>query len=102
VYPSAWPAVSRFSSFSSSVRPAGGDRRTWRAFGELLRRDVERLKNHVGLVERQIVVALPKLSAEQIEDLLEHLRAEDPTIARTILNTALDAADPRLESAECP
>ena len=68
--------------------------RTWRALGELLRRDVERLKNHVGLVERQIVVALPKLSAQQIEDLLEELRAADPTIARTILNTALDAADP--------
>ena len=70
------------------------DRRTWRALGELLRRDVERLKNQVGLVERQIVVALPKLSAQQIEDLLEELRAADPTIARTILNSALDAADP--------
>jgi hypothetical protein len=42
---------------------AVGDRRTWRALGELLPRDVGRLKNHVGLVERQIVVALPKLSA---------------------------------------
>ena len=73
---------------------AVGDRRTWRALGELLRRDVERLKNHVGLVERQIVVALPKLSPQQIENLLEELRAADPTIARTILNSALDAADP--------
>ena len=73
---------------------AVGDVRTWRALGVLLRRDVDRLKNHVGLVERQIVVALPKLSAQQIEDLLEELRAADPTIARTILNTALDAADP--------
>ena len=74
---------------------AVGDVRTWRALGVLLRRDVDRLKNHIGLVERQIVVALPKLSAQQIEDLLEELRAADPTIARTILNTALDAADPR-------
>lgn len=73
---------------------AVGDRRTWRGLGELLLRDVERLKNHLGLVERQIVVALPKLSAQQIEDLLEELRADDPTIARTILNAALDAADP--------
>lgn len=73
---------------------AVGDVRTWRALGVLLRRDVDRLKNQVGLVERQIVVALPKLSAQQIEDLLEELRAADPTIARTILNTALDAADP--------
>lgn len=73
---------------------AVGDVRTWRALGVLLRRDVDRLKNHVGLVERQIVVALPKLSAQQIEELLEELRAADPTIARTMLNTALDAADP--------
>ena len=47
-----------------------------------------------ALVERQIVVALPKLSPQQIENLLEELRAADPTIARTILNSALDAADP--------
>jgi hypothetical protein len=73
---------------------AVGDLRTWRALGGLLQRDVERLKTHVGLVERQIVVALPKLSAQQIEHLLEELRTADPTIARTILNTALDAADP--------
>jgi hypothetical protein len=73
---------------------AVGDVHTWRALGVLLRRDVDRLKDHVGLVERQIVVALPKLSAQQIEDLLEELRAADPAIARTILNTALDAADP--------
>jgi hypothetical protein len=73
---------------------AVGDLRTWRALGGLLQRDVERLKTHVGLVERQIVMALPKLSAQQIEHLLEELRTADPTIARTILNTALDAADP--------
>ena len=73
---------------------AVGDRRTWRAIGELLRREVERLKNHVGLVERQIVVALPKMSAQQIESFLEDLRVSDASIARTILNSALDAADP--------
>ncbi len=65
---------SRFSSYSSLVRRSR--RRAYVArLGELLRRDVERLKTHVGLVERQIVVALPKLSAQQIEDLLEELRA---------------------------
>src|SRR5262249_39410353 len=64
---------------------AVGDVRTWRAVGVLLRRDVDRLKNHVRLVERQIVVALPKLSAQQIEDLIEELRAADPTIARRSL-----------------
>lgn len=72
-----------------------GDRSTWRAMGELLRREAERLQTQLGLVERQIVVALPKLSAKQIEDLLEELQAHDATIARTVLNAALDAADPR-------
>lgn len=71
-----------------------GDRATWRAMGELLRQEAERLQTHLGLVERQIVVALPKLSASQIEDLLEELQASDATIARTVLNAALDAADP--------
>lgn len=71
-----------------------GDRSTWRAIGELLRHEAERLQAQLGLVERQIVVALPKLSANQIEDLLEELQASDATIARTVLNAALDAADP--------
>src|SRR4029450_8951140 len=71
-----------------------GDVRTWRALGVLLRGDVDRLKTHVGLVERQIVVALPKLSAQQVEDLLEELRGADPTIARTILNSGLGGAEP--------
>lgn len=71
-----------------------GDRSTWRALGELLGHEAERLQTHLGLVERQIVVALPKLSAIQIERLLEELQANDATIARTVLNAALDAADP--------
>lgn len=71
-----------------------GDRSTWRAMGELLRKEAERLQTQLGLVERQIIVALPKLSAQQISDLFEDLRESDTTIARTILNVALDAADP--------
>jgi hypothetical protein len=67
---------------------------TWSAIGTLLRRDVERLREQVGLVERQVILALPKLSAAQIEDLLATLRSQDPRIGRTVLNTALDAADP--------
>jgi uncharacterized protein with PIN domain len=51
--------------------------------GELLRQEAERLQTHLGLVERHIVVSLPKLSANQIEDLLEQLQASDSTIART-------------------
>lgn len=71
-----------------------GDQTTWRAIGEQLRRETEYLKATVGLVERQIIVGLPKLSADQIEGFLEELNSKDPTIARTVLNVALDAADP--------
>lgn len=71
-----------------------GNPATWRAIGEQVRRETECLKANVGLVERQIIVALPKLSARQIEDFLQELTAKDPTIARTVLNAALDAADP--------
>jgi hypothetical protein len=67
---------------------------TWSALGTLLQRDMEHLREQVGLVERQVIVALPKLSAGQIEDLLATLRSQDPSIARTVLNTALDATDP--------
>jgi hypothetical protein len=67
---------------------------TWRAIGQVLGNEIARLQNRLRLVERQLVVALPKLSAKQIEDLYAELRAKDPSIARTILNSALDAADP--------
>jgi len=71
-----------------------GDEAVWRAVGQLLVRETERLKAGVGLVDRQIIVALPKLSAQQVEDFLEELSASEPAIARTILNVALDAAEP--------
>lgn len=71
-----------------------GDQTTWRAVGGQLHRETEYLKETVGLVERQIVVGLPKLSAAQIECLLEELNSRDPVIARTVLNVALDAAEP--------
>jgi hypothetical protein len=71
-----------------------GDRTTWRAVGEHLRRETACVKTHVKLIDRQIIVALPKLSADRINSFLEELKATDPTIARTVLNVALDAADP--------
>jgi hypothetical protein len=67
---------------------------TWHAMGDQLHAEVEHVRR-LGLVDRQIVVALPKLAATQIEALLDELRAQDSTIARTILNVALDAAEPR-------
>ena len=66
----------------------------WSAIGQLLNAEIRRLRVGIGLVERQIVVALPKLSPDRIEDLLVELRAADPRIARTIMNAALDAAEP--------
>jgi hypothetical protein len=66
----------------------------WSAVGQVLNTEIRRLRAGIGLVERQIIVALPKLSPERIEDLLEELRAADPRIARTILNAALNAAEP--------
>lgn len=71
-----------------------GGASTWRGIGQLLRAEIDRLQNQLGLVERQMVVALPKLSAKQIEDFFAELKASDASIARTILNAALDAADP--------
>jgi hypothetical protein len=67
---------------------------TWSDIGDLLRKDADRLRRDLRLVERQIVVALPKLSATEIEALLRELHSADPTIARTVLNAALDAAAP--------
>src|SRR5262249_4681320 len=67
---------------------------TWRGMGQLLRGEIAALQNRLGLVERQVVVALPKLSAKEIEDFFAELKASDASIARTILNAALDAADP--------
>ena len=40
---------------------------TWRGIGQVLRDEIARLQNHPGLVDRQLIVALPKLSAKQIE-----------------------------------
>ena len=71
-----------------------GDHAVWDAIGRLLRREMSRLKTRLGLADRQIVEVLPKLSASQVEDFLEELRTTDRRIARTILNAALEAAEP--------
>lgn len=62
------------------------DESVWRAVGQRLRRETEQLQSGIGLVDRQIIVALPKLSADQIEEFLRELQAANPAIARTILN----------------
>ena len=71
-----------------------GTRTAWTALGYQLRRETEELQSVLKLVERQLVVALPKMSADQAKHLYQELQASDPTIARTIFNAALDAAEP--------
>jgi len=71
-----------------------GDHAVWRAAGQILRQEMARLKHHVGLAERQIICVLPKLSARQVEDFLDELRAADRRIARTIFDAAIEAAHP--------
>lgn len=68
---------------------------TWNAIGRVLRLEAEQLTDRLGLVDRQIVLTLPKLAPDDVERFFEELRAADPRVARTILNSALNAADPR-------
>ena len=71
-----------------------GDRDVWTALGRQLQQETSRLRTYVGLVDRQIVTALLKVSASQVEEFMEELRTADRAIARTILNAALEAAEP--------
>ena len=70
------------------------DRDVWEAVGRILRRDISCLRERLGLTDHKIVGVLPKLSAAQILEFLEELTKADRRIARTILNAAVDAADP--------
>jgi hypothetical protein len=70
------------------------DRSGWRAMAHELRDEMAVLMDRVGLAERQIVVVLPKLSAVQLEQFLNELMRADRKIARTVLDAAIDAADP--------
>ena len=71
-----------------------GDHAVWRFVGQILRQETARLTHQVGLADRQIICVLPKLSARQIEDFLDELRAADRRIARTIFDAAIEAAHP--------
>lgn len=77
------------------VSPAElGDESTWTAIAAILRKEMHVLSADVGLAPRQIVTALPKLSAHDITEFLRELTHGDRRIARTILDAAIDAADP--------
>jgi len=70
------------------------DERIWHAVAAVVRDEIAVLKERVGLAERQIITVLPKLSATQIETFLDELTHADRRIARTVLDAAIDAADP--------
>ena len=70
------------------------DEYMWRGLAAILRGEIDALHQRVGLAERQIITVLPKLSALQIEEFLEELTRADRRIARTVLDAAIDAADP--------
>ena len=70
------------------------EERVWPAVARLLCDEMAVLSERVGLAERQIVTVLPKLSAFQIEQFLDELTRADRKIARTVLDAAIDAADP--------
>lgn len=67
----------------------------WEAMGAVLRREIESLRSRAGLPDRHIIKVLPKLSARDLEEFLAELTGADRRIARTILDAAIDAADPQ-------
>ena len=70
------------------------DETVWPAIAAALRQEIVRLRTRLGLANHQIEVVLPKLSAAQIEEFFDELTHADRRIARTVLDAAIDAADP--------
>src|SRR5262245_58810862 len=66
------------------------DEATWRAVGQILRREVACLQEQVGMSAQRIVSALPKLSAAQVVEFLDELTKTDRRIARTILHASVN------------
>jgi hypothetical protein len=71
-----------------------GGEDVWSAIGGAVAGEIASVRGAIALEERQLVEALPKLSADDIERLFVELCREDRRIARTILNVALVAVDP--------
>jgi hypothetical protein len=80
-------------AFKFHARELGGPD-VWAAIGRTLRQETAWLQERIGLADVQVAIVLPKLSATQLLDFLEELTRADRRIARTILNAAVDAADP--------
>lgn len=71
-----------------------GDARVWSALGRLVREEVDRLRQRLGLTDRLITVAVPKLSPDDIERLFDEMQRVDRRYGRTLAEAALDGADP--------
>jgi hypothetical protein len=69
---------------------------SWPSIAVVLCEEMATLIERVGLAERQLITLLPKLSAVQIEQFHDELMRADRRIARTVLDAAIDAADPVL------
>jgi len=70
------------------------DEPEWAAIGRIVRQEIGRLKDKVGMSDQRIAGALPKLSADQLVDFLDELSSADRRIARTILHAAVNTSDP--------
>jgi hypothetical protein len=70
------------------------DPEVWRAMGRVVLREADQLRVYIGLTDYQIATVLPKLSADDVQDLSLWLETTDRTIARTIFAAAIETADP--------
>ena len=71
-----------------------GDAHVWSALGVVVRDEVDRLKQRLGLTDRLITVGVPKLSPDDIERLFDEMQRVDRRYGRTLAEAALDGADP--------
>ena len=68
---------------------------TCAAMGDRLVQELQQLQRQHGLSARQAAEILPKLSLEDVDAFVIELQGADRTIARTIFNAAVEAANPR-------
>jgi hypothetical protein len=74
--------------------PQLGHASVWSALGVLVREEVDRLRQRLGLTDRLITVGVPKLSPDDIERLFDEMQRVDRRYGRTLAEAALDGADP--------
>lgn len=70
------------------------DEPEWAGIGRIVRKEIDCLKDKLGMSDQRIAAALPKLSAVQLVDFLSELSSADRRIARTILHAAVNTSEP--------